>query len=418
MKIVEPVLVALFLIFIFTKVALAVTSVTDVPTTLSDSEELTANVTLSGLGKSTLYYLKGDFVKEGTTNYFGQTWNGSAWVKTGSDKTNYLAVTTDEAGQWSGSVKAKPDLSDSGFSGSGVYLFKIGRYTVNSTSPDWSGPFNVQINSTSVPTATPTGTTASATPSPSVGTEEGDNQKQFTIGVGKADFGQDESISVSFEITGLTASTNYFLKCAFSKEGSSNYFGYTGVGESLVKNSDNYAKQMSITISGEGSFKGSLTCKPDAADTGFAASGSYNLKIGRYSASGSGPTWSNSVVVNLQKGTVTSTTTTAPTIKSTSSSGEVVAAKTETGKSTSKATQKSKTAGSTKPSEEVKVLGVSTDQLYSTGSGQVDLNIKNGGSQKLDVRVLLTGLILIGFSGFLAYRKFRFQKPTESIEPK
>lgn len=143
---------------------------------ISDTDSLDVDVTinLSASSADKTYYLRGAFYKSGSTQYFGFTQNNSGTYYNGpysSDCDQLYKITTDANGDWQGTIKAKPDASDSGFEGTGDYLFKVGRYT-ESCNLTWadSNPINIQIQATATPTPEPTpdepSPTATPTPSP------------------------------------------------------------------------------------------------------------------------------------------------------------------------------------------------------------------------------------------------------------
>lgn len=93
--------------------------------------------------------------------------------------------------------------------------------------------------------------------------------------------------------------SKFYLKGSFKKVGGSNYFGFTKVGSLWIKNNKGYSSQASIITDSSGNYLGNLEVKPDSADSGFSGSGDYSFKVGRYSSSGSGPTWSNELSLNI-----------------------------------------------------------------------------------------------------------------------
>ncbi len=118
--------------------------------------------------KNTDYYLSGAFKKIDGTRYFGLTKINSNWIQYSS--TNYLnqyKITTNDNGVWAGSIEIKPDIEDSDYKGSGDYIFKVARYSSNS-SPTWSNETTVKINDvkTLTPTDSPT-SQAISNPTPS-----------------------------------------------------------------------------------------------------------------------------------------------------------------------------------------------------------------------------------------------------------
>lgn len=373
---------------------------------LKDQEEMTVSVNLTSLTKNAVYYLKGAFQKEGLTNYFGETLVGTSWVKTGASKTDQLLVTTDDQGSWRGELKVRSDPTDSGFGGGGAYIFKIGRYTASGSSVTWSDPFPIQIESTVAPTPTSADPTEGVTPTAG-------ETKEFYLTVSQTELIGEEEFLGSVRLSGLSPNSKYYLKGAFSKSGSTNYFGYTKVNSNFVKNSEAYTSQYEITTTGEGKWEGEMGFKADQSDSGFSASGDYDFKVGRYSNLGSGPTWSNVVSLRLEK-TVVGNVAVSATIKpiksptptkvasSANSSTAIGSQTTSTTKSPLTYSSKSNPTDS-----EAKVLDASTENTTSSGSAAVDLNIKDPTKQTTDSRLLLTGLVLLGAGGYFGFHKYR-----------
>jgi len=134
----------------------------------SVDEEYPVDVTLSiNASDETVYYLRGVFHKQNTTNYCGYTWNGADWFKgpysSNEGWKNFLpiSITNDS---WAGVLKAKIDPTDSGCNSSGTYNFKIQRFTENSSSGTFDNQ-DVQTVSVVVPTPTPI-LTLTPTPTP------------------------------------------------------------------------------------------------------------------------------------------------------------------------------------------------------------------------------------------------------------
>jgi len=151
---------ALISLVAFVRPVHAVTiSVSNVPSSLDQSQEVDADVFLSCDGCSDSY-LRGVFYPNGT-NYFGFTQNNQGqWIGTSNDKTQYFKVGENDLfeGSWSGKLKVKPDPADSAYSGPGNYVFKVGRYT-GGGSATWSNEVSLAISgptATQAPTKTPT----------------------------------------------------------------------------------------------------------------------------------------------------------------------------------------------------------------------------------------------------------------------
>lgn len=94
------------------------------------------------------YYLKGAFKKTAGSNYFGKTLTGSSWVKNSSTFSDQYKITTDSSGNWSGNLEVQPDSDDSGFAGTGDYIFKVARYSSSGSGPTWSNEAAIKIIST------------------------------------------------------------------------------------------------------------------------------------------------------------------------------------------------------------------------------------------------------------------------------
>ncbi len=163
------ILLVLFL-FLLTPKAYAVTVTINNPPSSISASEFTLNVTVTGAddGKN---YLRIDLFKEGKSNYFGETYNGTEW-KRDTDGKNYLPIDI-SGGSWTGDVKGKVGTPETSYyDGQGSYKMRIRRYTASgnlSTSEDPnSSAVAVAINApTATPTPTPTNTPApTATPTP------------------------------------------------------------------------------------------------------------------------------------------------------------------------------------------------------------------------------------------------------------
>jgi hypothetical protein len=258
----------------------------------TDELELPVNISLSGQANK-IYYLEGAFKKDGTSSYFGLTFNDTDWVSyTSSNFASLKKITTDSQGLWNGHLKVKIDDSSNLFTGTGDYILTLKRFT-EAGSASWSD--NSTILSVSAPLQpSPEPTPLNQSPSPSSSPSQGSTaSSSFFISSESAQITSDEQFLVDVSLQNLDPSTNYFIKAAFFKEGSTNYFGKTLVGGSWVKNSSTYSSQVLITTDNSGSYNGSLQIMVDMDDSGYDGSGDYKLKIGRYNSAGSGPTWSN-----------------------------------------------------------------------------------------------------------------------------
>ena len=130
--------------------------------------------------------------------------------------------------------------------------------------------------------------------------------------------GLDSAFTVTATMSGLSKSAIYRLRVAISP-GTSNYFGSTYDGSTWHMGSIADGNFVSITTDGNGVWGGDIQGKIDSDDPNFTTgSGMYDLKIGRYTQTGSTATWSDpkniEIVVPL---TPTPTNSPTPTFKPT-----------------------------------------------------------------------------------------------------
>jgi hypothetical protein len=145
-------------------------------TTLSaqstDEHVIKLEASASGFLANQELYIKGVFFKQGSSNYFGFTQNGEQWIKNSSSITAQRKVVV---GQWDQLLILRPDFFDSGFSQSGMYVYKIGYYLVDPqgklSAVNWSTTqqeiYLSKPETTLMPTkhSTPTPTVFTPTPS-------------------------------------------------------------------------------------------------------------------------------------------------------------------------------------------------------------------------------------------------------------
>lgn len=119
----------------------------DIPSEINSDQDFETLISLTlPNNPNQTFYLKGAFKKEGSSNYFGQTEVSGKWVKNNEKYLKQLKITTDALGNWEGKIKVKPDQDDSGFDGSGSYIFKVARYNEAGSGPAWSNELNLKIN--------------------------------------------------------------------------------------------------------------------------------------------------------------------------------------------------------------------------------------------------------------------------------
>lgn len=121
---------SLVLFLIAAKSALAITvTISDYPQAITQ-EPFTITVSVEGAQPAT-NYLRVDLYKEGTSSYFGETYNGMDWYS-GSDGKQYFPVSIQSGQIWSGEVQAKiGEASSSKYTEPGSYKMRIRRYTAS-----------------------------------------------------------------------------------------------------------------------------------------------------------------------------------------------------------------------------------------------------------------------------------------------
>lgn len=130
--------------------------VTNIPGEINSDQEFETQVRVKLTDKpNTVFYIKGAFKKEGSSNYFGETKVNSEWIKNNAKYSKQFKITTDQDGLWEGKIIVKPGDGDSGFEGSGDYLFRIAKYSESGTGPVWSNDSNIKINAAANPSANP-----------------------------------------------------------------------------------------------------------------------------------------------------------------------------------------------------------------------------------------------------------------------
>lgn len=173
-----------------------------------------------------------------------------------------------------------PELTDS------TWFWRIKVKDSTGTWSDWSSSWKFTLSSTS--------SDSSPSPSASISTSS------FTISNTPSSIDSAQAFSPKITLSlPDDPSTTFYLKGAFKKDGSSNYFGQTKVGSDFIKNGSSYSNQYKITTDSSGNWSGDLEVQPDILDAGYQGTGSYIFKVGRYTSGGSGPTWSNEVNITI-----------------------------------------------------------------------------------------------------------------------
>lgn len=143
--------------------AVSVSIISSPPTINQDPFTITASVSGASAGTN---YLRIDIFKEGTSNYFGETYNGSSWYG-GSSYTQYLPITIQSGTPWSGDVMGKagsPAISD--YDGQGSYKIRLRRYTESGGTNATEANGSIVSISLSIPTPTLTLLPPTSTPKP------------------------------------------------------------------------------------------------------------------------------------------------------------------------------------------------------------------------------------------------------------
>lgn len=199
----------------------------------------------------------------------------------------------------------------------GVWHWRVKAKDINGTWSDWSLTWLFTLQ-TSTPSPTPTSAsqptptfTSTPTPAPLQSTS------LFAISSSQSQINSDQSINTTVNLSlSNKPNTKFYLKGAFRKPGSTNYFGFTKVGNNWIKNSSTYSDQHPITTDQSGNWTGNLEIKADAEDTGYTGSDDYSLKIGRYDSTDSSPSivWaSNELTIKINSISNQNTDSNSPT---------------------------------------------------------------------------------------------------------
>ena len=157
--------IGIIFLFLLDRSAFAVTtSIINYPSTIT-TDSFTITASISGATTAT-NYLRIDMYKDGSNNYFGETYNGSDWYG-GSTYSQYYAISVVSGTFWNGTIMGRigsPSTTD--YDGTGTYKIRVRRYTNAGGYTSSEASNSAQVIAISVPTSTPTPTTATTTPSP------------------------------------------------------------------------------------------------------------------------------------------------------------------------------------------------------------------------------------------------------------
>ena len=157
-----------FFLFVLPTYAVT-TTITQHPSSITTSEPFTIAVSIEGASEGQ-NYVRIDLYKEGISEYFGETFNGTDWYG-GSDELKFFPVTISSEKYWSGEVQGRIEIPPpQQYTGEGTYKMRVRRYTSsgNSASTDEmsKSAVDIQIVASSVPTETPTTTPSQTTIEP------------------------------------------------------------------------------------------------------------------------------------------------------------------------------------------------------------------------------------------------------------
>ena len=157
--------------------------------------------------------------------------------------------------------------------------------------------------------------------------------RDITISTDTSTLSGDEEMVVTTALSDFTDGELIYIKGAFYKEGSTNYFAYSKNDDNWIKNSETTTDQKQVKI---GEWDGKISVKSDFSDSGFDGNGDYKFKIGFYYTTSGGNlssvNWSSDTIdINLREPdptpspqpSSTPNPTSTPTPKPTSSSTAV-----------------------------------------------------------------------------------------------
>ncbi len=178
----------------------------------------------------------------------------------------------------------------------GMWFWRVKSKDASGTWSDWSDTWTFTMTQTIATANPPPPPENSPTPSPT----SSNQSASFIISQIPTSISSNQSFTVAIDLNlPNNPNSTFYLKGAFKKSDSSNYFGLTKVGSDWVKNSSSFISQVPISTNSQGLWSGTIEVKPDPDDSGLNGSGQYLFKIARYSVSGSGPSWSNETGLNI-----------------------------------------------------------------------------------------------------------------------
>ena len=222
--------------------------------------------------------------------YSGECVEGGSCFRVEVD--NNSDFSSPEKSTYSNSTSYSPrDLEE------GVWYWRVRAKEKSEKWSDWSSAFKFTVGSA------PASPTSSSTPASSSKpqSESAKSENQFEVKDLPAEVNSDQEFEASVVLKIDKPNTKFYLKGAFRKGDSLNYFGETYSGSEWTKNGSSYSGQLKIETNSEGKWEGKIKIRPDQEDSGFDGSDSYNFKIGRYTDSGNGPVWSNEISLKINE---------------------------------------------------------------------------------------------------------------------
>ena len=348
---------------------------------------------------NTSYYIKGRIgispstLTKGLTNN-PQNTSPDDWLTDNDNWSKFPTITTNNSGLWAGSLKLK--TSSTATTGDNLLVFRIRK--VGSTTNYDSASKTISLSTTS---------SSSPTPVPSVSSPSSissDSSSSFTISGTPSQINSDQSFTASVNLTlPDSPNTNFYLKGAFKKQDGSNYFGLTKVSGNWIKNNSTYSNQYPITTNSSGNWSGNLEIQPDADDSGFSGSDNYIFKAGRYTSSGSGPTWSNETTLKITDTSTQNQGSASETTSQQSASQTNPTAPSQVSKTNPAIVSKSKNYD-TPTYQSASIAGTTT---IASPSATPSANIKVANQKQNNLLILIGSLFVLvgtGSLGFIIYK--------------
>ncbi|OGE32095.1 hypothetical protein A2631_03175 [Candidatus Daviesbacteria bacterium RIFCSPHIGHO2_01_FULL_44_29] len=283
----------------------------------------------------------------------------------------------------------------------GLWYWRVKAKDSSGTWSDWSNVWSFTLAAT-LPSPTPTPSPSpSPTPSPIAASTP---TQTFSVSNLPSSINSSDPYTITLQLANFTANTQYYLKGAFQKSGSSNYFGQTRVGDSWIKNNQTYSSQLPITTDSSGNWSGNLEVKVDPEDSGFTGSDSYIFKVARYSGTGS-ISWSSEQTVSLTDSSTSTSSLSSSTALETSGSPSPSPIPSASGDSSTKLQAVAQSADlhyssftlPTLSSNSATVAGIAVENTP-------EVKVK---SSKIALIPTLFGVVLVAGSGvFLAFKHF------------